>query len=336
VSASVQINLIYNFRNPPRWHEPWAERYRRLLEQIAWIDCDLPAIDGIRLTEHHFYRDGYTPSPLVIAGGVAATTRRVSIGTNLIQFPLHHPLRIAEDSLQLDIMSDRRFELGIGLGYSEEEFAGFGVDLASRRVRMVEGMSVLRQAFAGDEIRLEGRYVTIPPSTAMPPPIREGGPPIWIGARAPAAIERAARLADGLLALDAEAAAIYLRACDALGRPQQNRRIDRTYWTILAEDPERSLDQVGENMIYRLNEYIARGAFPGVEPYDDPHKAVADGHCLLLDGPAAVREFDAAIAQGATAITITPVMPGESIDGAAERIQFLADWVVPRLSASTS
>lgn len=145
------------------------------------------------------------------------------------------------------------------------------------------------------------------------------------------AIERAARLADGFLALSAAAAATYVEACNRLGRPREEQRFGRTYWTLVSEDPDRTLAEVGHNMLHRLNEYIVRGAYPGVAPYDDPRKAVDDGHCLLLDGPGAIREFDDAIAQGACEITVTPVMPGEDVGGAAERIAFLAEQVVPRL-----
>jgi alkanesulfonate monooxygenase SsuD/methylene tetrahydromethanopterin reductase-like flavin-dependent oxidoreductase (luciferase family) len=332
MATRPEFNLIYNFRNPPRWREPWVARYRRFLDQLTWIDRDLPTISGIRLTEHHFYDDGYIPSFFVMAGGVATITDRLTLGTNLIQFPLHHPVRVAEDCLVLDIMSGGRFCLGVGLGYAPEEYAGLDVTLASRRKRMVDGLAVVRQAFAGTPVSCDNEFFRIPPTNVTPPPIRPGGPPIWMGASAPVAIERAALLADGFLALSKDAAADYLAACERLGRPLGQRRFGRTYFTLISEDPDRTLDEVGQHMLHRVNDYIVRGAFPGVDvPLSDPRKAVQDGYCLLLDGPGAIREFDDAIAQGASDITITPVMPGEDLDGAAQRIEFLARHVIPHL-----
>ncbi|MCW2830075.1 MAG: luxA6, partial [Aeromicrobium sp.] len=67
----VSFGLIYDFRNPSR--TDWKRCYDATLEQIAWVDSTLP-IDGIRVTEHHFYSDGYIPSPLLLLAAIAVKT----------------------------------------------------------------------------------------------------------------------------------------------------------------------------------------------------------------------------------------------------------------------
>ncbi len=332
--SPVTFGLIYTFGNPDRWRQPWDARYQATLDQIAWIDRELP-IDGIYVTEHHFYDDGYLPSPLVMCGAIAARTQRVAVGTNLVQLPLHNPVRLAEDSLVVDALSGGRFRLGIGMGYYHREFDGLGVPLAQRPSRMDEGIEILRAAFRGEPFSYAGRRFAFPEITVTPPPIRDGGPPIWIGAFSDSAVDRAARVADGFLAFDPATAAVYLEACERHGRPQEERRLNCTYWAIIAEDPERAFAGAGEQWLHLLNQYIVREAFAHIpKPYDDPKSALADGLVFLADAAGAIDEFNRVIAQGAIDINLVTTMPGEEVDVVSERLEYLATHVIPHLDPS--
>ena len=99
------FSLHYDFRNPPRWREPWSQRYRALLDQIAWAEEAL-GFDAFSISEHHLV--DFASSPLTLAAAVATRTQRASIGTNVLVLPVYHPLRVAEDSLTLDALSDGR------------------------------------------------------------------------------------------------------------------------------------------------------------------------------------------------------------------------------------
>ena len=84
--------------------------------------------DEIWLTEHHFAEDGYSPAILPIASAIAAVTKRIRIGTYLVLLPLHNAVRVAEDAATVDIISNGRFDLGLGQGYAPGEFAAYGVE----------------------------------------------------------------------------------------------------------------------------------------------------------------------------------------------------------------
>ena len=325
MSYPVTFGLINTFGNPDRWYEPWQQRYDGILEQIEWIDRELP-IDGIYVTEHHFYDDGYLPSSLVMCAAIAARTRRVAVGTNLVQLPLHHPVRLAEDALVVDAISGGRLRLGLGMGYYHQEFDGLSVSLKERVKRTEEGLTILRAAFAGKPFSHQGRMFNLPEIRVTP---------LWMGAFVPAAVERAARLADGFLAFDLNTVSQYVDACERLGRPREDQRINCTYWAIIAKDPERAFAVAGENWLHLLNQYIVRNAYPTItETYDDPVKAMNDGLVMLADGPTAIAEFNRAIAEGAVDINLVALMPGEDLNAGAERMEYLGRHVIPHLNQS--
>lgn len=335
----VTFGLINTFGNPEEWREPWKQRYDSILEQIEWIDRDL-SIDGVYVTEHHFYDDGYMPSPMVMCGAIAARTSRVRIGTNLIQLPLHNPVRLAEDALVVDALSGGRLRLGLGMGYYHQEFDGLGRSLKQRVSRTEEGIAILRKAFAGEPFSFEGKRYNFGEIRVTPEPVREGGPEIWMGGFAQPAIERAARLADGFLEFDPGTSAKYFDACAALGRQPEKQKLNVTYWAIIADDPERAFALAGDHWLHLVNQYILRDAYAGrtpplVTPYDDPKKALADGLVMLADGPEAIKIFNADVDKGAIDINLVTMMPGEPVDQVAERLQYLNDHVIPHVKPTT-
>ena len=157
-----------------------------------------------------------------------------------------------------------------------------------------------------------------------------------MGGFAPKAIERCARMADGFLEFDLGTSRQYFAACDALGKPKQQQKLNVTYWAIIAEDPERAFAQAGDHWLHLLNQYIKRDAYAGrtpplTEPYTDPKKALADGMVMLADGPEAVKVFNSDVDRGALDINLVTLMPGEPIDQVSERLQYLNDKVIPNV-----
>ena len=123
----VNFGLWYDFRNPAPWTVPFETLYAQTLEQIVGRRAS-----RLRLGVDHrasLLRDGYTPSPLVIAAAIGARTQRLRIGTNLMILPLHNPVRVAEDAATLALLTGGRFDLGVGIGYRELEFREFGRQL---------------------------------------------------------------------------------------------------------------------------------------------------------------------------------------------------------------
>src|SRR3954447_24652733 len=103
---------------------PAAERYRLAAEQIA--HAERLGFDTAWVAQHHFHEpEGGLPSPFVFLGHLSARTSRIRLGTGIITLPLELPVRVAEDAIVLDLISNGRLELGIGNGGNPTAFAGF-------------------------------------------------------------------------------------------------------------------------------------------------------------------------------------------------------------------
>jgi alkanesulfonate monooxygenase SsuD/methylene tetrahydromethanopterin reductase-like flavin-dependent oxidoreductase (luciferase family) len=168
---------------------------------------------------------GGFPAALPVCAAAAAATSRLRIATGLLALPLHHPLRVAEDAATVDALSGGRFELGVGLGAEVELFGGFGLDLRERAARFEEALEVVRRAWAEGPVRFAGRHFRCGEIEVHPKPVQAGGPPLWLGARGPDALARAAQLGCGVVLEAGTDPSPYLSAWDASGRTRGEARI---------------------------------------------------------------------------------------------------------------
>ncbi len=121
------------------------------------------------------------------------------VGTAILLLPLHHPVLVAEQVATLDILSGGKFVFGVGLGYREREFDGFGVPKRERASRFEEAISIIKRLWTEDCVSFEGRYFRAKDLTTGTRPIQKPTPPIWIAAHGDRAVKRAARLGDSLI-----------------------------------------------------------------------------------------------------------------------------------------
>ena len=133
--------------------------------------------------EHHMIQYIACPSPLMLAIKVAAHTKRIRVGTAIMVLPYYDPRRLAGEIGLADILTEGRLELGFGRGAFKYEFERFGIDEHSGAARLRENLEVLHGLLTQEEFEYQGETVSFGPSTAVPRPLQQPHPPIWIAAR---------------------------------------------------------------------------------------------------------------------------------------------------------
>jgi probable F420-dependent oxidoreductase len=156
-------------------------------------------LDSIWCTEHHFLKSANNPSPLTLCAAMAAVTNRIELGPAVMLGPLYHPIRVAEECAVVDLISQGRLRVGIGLGYRDEEYRGIGVERKRRGLITDELIQVMKQAWSDHPVDFHGKVFDFADIDVQPKPYQTGGPPIWTGGGGDPALQRSARLADGFI-----------------------------------------------------------------------------------------------------------------------------------------
>ena len=137
------------------------------------------------------------PDPVLPLAFVAAVTRTIRLATGILILPQRHPAYVAKEFATLDVLSNGRAILGVGVGWLAEEFAAVNVPFAERAARTEESMRAIRSLWAARPTAFDGRFYKWPAIESNPKPIQPRGVPIVVGGHTEAAARRAARLGNG-------------------------------------------------------------------------------------------------------------------------------------------
>jgi alkanesulfonate monooxygenase SsuD/methylene tetrahydromethanopterin reductase-like flavin-dependent oxidoreductase (luciferase family) len=328
------FGLWYDLRNPAQWRQPLGQLYRDTLDQAVWAEG--LGFGSAWFSEHHFSDDDYTSAPLTMCAALGARTSTMRIGTNIVVSALHDPIRLAEDATAISLLTDGRFELGLGLGYHEREFSAFGRRLKQRPSLFEDSIEVIKHAWTADSARHQGKRFSSPELPITPKP--EQTPRILIGAQSQVGIDRAARMTDGVITLSNDHFQWYLDSVEQHGGDVADARIYASQWVVVAEDPDKVwVEGLGERALFQLNEYIAWGSFEGP---DQPDR-FPDAQSLLDAGLYRLQDASAAVDDLVALALATPQvrdfhywaqLPGETVESGSARIQYMADKVIPEVT----
>lgn len=231
-------------------------------------------------------------APLPTLAAVAARTERLKLGTNVLVLPHRHPVVLARELATLDVLSTGRLLPAGGLGVDlPRELAATGVARAERGPRVEESVRVLKELWSGEPVTHDGRFWSFADVVLSPTPTRPRLE-LWLGGRAPAALRRIGRVADGWLASYAGPEQVgegiaTIRAAAA----EAGRSIDEDHYgaTIFSAPEDEELPPPGDLLLDRLR--------PGLDRAD--HVAV---------GAAATRALlERFLAVGATKFVLNPL-----------------------------
>lgn len=135
--------------------------------------------------------------PLMVCAVAACVTTRLRLGSGVLIVPERPALLTAKEVMTLDHIAGGRFEFGVGLGWSAQEYAALGVPWQNRGKRFDEYLAAIKTAWSAETAEYNGEFVEYQDVLLRPHPLTTGGPPILIGGNSDAAIRRALRIGDG-------------------------------------------------------------------------------------------------------------------------------------------
>jgi probable F420-dependent oxidoreductase len=163
--------------------------------------------------------------PLIGLSFAAAATSTIRIATGVLLLPEHNPVLVAKQAATLDTLSGGRLTLGIGIGWSREEFDALGVPFERRGARTKEYVDAMRTLWRDDVASFDGEFVSFDAVRVNPKPVHDRRVPVVLGGNSDAALRRVATWGDGwygfnLDSVDAVAERVeFLRGlCRELGR----------------------------------------------------------------------------------------------------------------------
>lgn len=139
----------------------------------------------------------YVLDPLDALTFAAARTRKIGLGTSVLDIPYYNPVMLARRLTSIDVLSKGRLRVGLGLGWSKDEMDAAGAEMKQRGARADEFLQVLKTIWTTDPVEFHGNFYQVPRSYIQPKPVQKPHPPIYMAAFAPAALKRLATLADG-------------------------------------------------------------------------------------------------------------------------------------------
>ena len=323
----MDFTLRYDIR-APEFAAPQADLFEACLDQCEWAD-EL-GFSSVGVLEHHGSEDGYNPSPFVLAGAIAARTRRITIRLTALILPLHDPVRVAEDAAVVDQISRGRFELVIGAGYVGREFAMFGKSLDDRVRLQTEGVEVLKRAWTGEPFEYRGATVTVTPR-----PYRRPRPPIVLGGSSAGAARRAASIADGFEPTMPEYWAVYAEERARLGQPAPapQRPGLPCMFVHVAENPDAAWEKIAPHALHETNSYgewlAGSGTTAMYSPMEDADALRASGLYLVLTPEELLARAVELGPEGV--LTFHPIMGGLDPELAWSSLKLFEDRVLPGL-----
>jgi probable F420-dependent oxidoreductase len=171
----------------------------RATSRAEWVDKarKLEGLGYSALTVPDHLADLFAPLPALVSAAEATTHLRV--GTNVLNNDLRHPVLVAREAATVDLLTDGRFQLGLGAGHMQSEYdqAGLHFDAGGTRVeRLTEAVTIIKGLLTGEQVTFAGRHYRVTGHQIYPLPAQRPHPPLLIGGNGRQLLTLAAREAD--------------------------------------------------------------------------------------------------------------------------------------------
>jgi probable F420-dependent oxidoreductase len=218
-------------------------------EHVVMVDCSV--------SRYPYSDDGQIAvpatadwiDPLIGLSFAAAATSTIRLATGVLLLPEHNPVLVAKQSATLDTLSGGRLTLGVGVGWSREEFDALGVPFERRAARTAEYVAALRTLWRDDVASFHGEFVRFESIRVNPKPVANRRIPIIVGGNSDAALRRAVGWADGWYGFNldgvpqvADRIGFLHRLCDEVGRDRAELRLAVALRELSVDDVQPLVD----------------------------------------------------------------------------------------------
>jgi alkanesulfonate monooxygenase SsuD/methylene tetrahydromethanopterin reductase-like flavin-dependent oxidoreductase (luciferase family) len=177
----MRFALFYEIPVARPWDaESELRAYQNTIEQA--VAGERFGWDAFWTVEHHFLEEySHCSNPEVLYGAIAAKTERIRLGygVRLMPKPYNHPVRTAESTAVLDLISNGRVDFGTGRSSTRPELEGFGIDPHETREMWKEAIGHVVGCWTNDEYEFSGKHWSMPKRRVLPKPRQDPHPPIW-------------------------------------------------------------------------------------------------------------------------------------------------------------
>jgi probable F420-dependent oxidoreductase len=139
----------------------------------------------------------YSLDPLDTLTFAAARTKKIALGTSDLDMPYYNPVTLARRLTTIDVLSNGRLCVGLGLGWSQDEMDATNANMKQRGAMADEFLQVLKAIWTTNPVKYPGKFFRVPESYISQKPVQKPHPPIYLAAFAPPALKRLATMADG-------------------------------------------------------------------------------------------------------------------------------------------
>ena len=129
----------------------------------------------------------------------AAITKRLRLGIAVLIINQRNPIDLAKSLSSIDVLSNGRLIVGVGLGHSTKMYPAYGISADGRVARFRENLDIMKRLWTEDRVTFNARFAQLESVPMQPKPVQKPHPPIWFGGRADAALQRAVELGNGYI-----------------------------------------------------------------------------------------------------------------------------------------
>lgn len=168
-----------------------------------------------------------TLDPFTLLAYASTVTESVSLGISVLVTPFQHPIHLAKISASLDQLSRGRLILGVGIGGHEDKYPAFGFNAQHRVTRFEHTLELVKRLWTETSVTFKDRFWDLQNVSINPKPLQSPRSPIWFGAHAEPALERAVRVGDGWMGAGSSSTNAFKRAIGHI----------RSYMAEVGKDP---------------------------------------------------------------------------------------------------